>query len=137
MLIAPPGSTQLHAGDQLCVIASSAHEKLTAGGKAPPSPWSPARRAAPAEARGFTHAAAAAESLASLEEISLLYRAHSARQAEGRVVLLVGWTRGQGRMLRTLDGRLPPESHVYLLSRRPLKARRQDMAMHGLELHGG
>ena len=57
LLIAPPGSTQLHAGDQLCVITASAHEKLTAGGKArilkggkrrddpgiaqstPPSPW--------------------------------------------------------------------------------------------------
>ena len=31
----------------------------------------------------------------------------------------------QGRLLRTLDGRLPPNSVVYILSRRPLDARRQ------------
>ena len=150
MIIAPLGSTVLHRGDQLCVIAESAHSMhLTAGGKGgkgrhepstayslPHTPWSPARqRHAPAEE--LVSSTSEEVSLASLEEVSLVHRAHTAREAGGRVVLLVGWTRGQGRMLRTLDGRLPPQSHVYLLSRRPLKARAQDMAMHGLELNGG
>jgi hypothetical protein len=153
LLIAPLGSTKLQRGDQLCVIAESAHSvHLTAGGKGgkggkgrhepsaahslPHTPWSPARQPHKPEEE-LVSSTSEEESLASLEEVSLVHRAHTAREAGGRVVLLVGWTRGQGRMLRTLDGRLPPESHVYLLSRRPLKARRQDMAMHGLELHGG
>ena len=152
MLIAPPGSTKLQRGDQLCVIAESAHSMRPAskggkGGKgmdeskhaAPHTPWSPT----PTQQRSdkpeveWVSSRSEEESMASLEEVSLVHRAHTEQEAGGRVVLLVGWTRGQGRMLRTLDGRLPPDSHVYLLSRRPLKARRQDMAMHGLELHGG
>ena len=54
----------------------------------------------------------------------------------GRVVLLVGWQRHLGQLLRALDARLPPNSLLWVLSEKSKEWRRTELASEGLALDG-
>lgn len=56
--------------------------------------------------------------------------------ARGRVVLIVGWKRGFGRMLRAFDMALPAGSHIYVVSAKTEEWRKTDLAGEGLDVNG-
>jgi len=64
-------------------------------------------------------------------------QAETARAAaRGRVILVVGWKSGFGRMLRAFDGALPADSHIYVVSAKTMEWRKTDLAAEGLDING-
>jgi len=55
---------------------------------------------------------------------------------KGRCIIFIGWQRGFESLLRLLDGRLPPNSEVHILSEQTAVNRTLELASEGLALDG-
>ena len=134
------------AEDIAAALASSKH----AAQAAQPSPKKPQSLRSPGKiirAAGRFMRAGIAKSLTSqvgvdpssaLDEVSSVGRMKDGAEgaASKRCLIFIGWQRGFESFLRILDGRLPPNSEVHILSEQTPANRSLELASEGLALDG-
>jgi len=152
IVLAPSADLQLSELDQLLVIAQS-YDAANAVSVHPVA--SPPRKASvvtasrcPSGGRSENSADMPAGVQATMEEISrvtaeklelLKSKSISPRREirnDALVVLLIGWQRHIGNLLRALDSRLPPDSQLWILSEKNKAWRANELASEGLALDG-